>query len=183
MCSSKLQGEVTLLMRQINIDNLMGSKNPLIVNFLKQKEVGEYVNEYRKKPSKYLSDQILSSLEDYFNYVMMLNSLKRNIHFKNQPFFSRNKDKSHIVYVPNEILDTNKTKELFTSKRNWEDVIEDDIILNAIMRLDKKSQRILWMIIVEQSTQKEISDSLNLSQQAISKEKKSIMNKLKRVLI
>lgn len=169
-----------LLTRQVNINNLINSKNPLIINFLKQDEVQKCIKEYKKKPTRYLSDRILSKLEDYFEYVFMLNSLKRNIHFKNKHFYSRNVDKEKIVYVPNEVLDVNKTKNVYKNIEGWEDLIDDDVTLEAIKDLDIKSQRILWMLIVDQATQKEVSDVLNLSQQSVSKQRKRILNNLRK---
>ncbi|WP_186811265.1 hypothetical protein [Companilactobacillus nantensis] len=147
---------------------------------MKQNEVQKCIKEYKKKPTKYLSDQILSKLEDYFEYVCMLNSLKRNIHFKNKHFYSRNVNKEKLIYVPDEILDINKAKKVYENIKDWEDLIDNDVILKAVKDLDIKSQRILWMLIVNRATQKEVSSVLNISQQSISKEKKRILNKLRR---
>ncbi|GEO65017.1 hypothetical protein LNA01_22000 [Companilactobacillus nantensis] len=168
------------MIRRVNIDNLINSRNFLIINFLKQNEVQKCIKEYKKKPTKYLSDQILSKLEDYFEYVCMLNSLKRNIHFKNKHFYSRNVNKEKLIYVPDEILDINKAKKVYENIKDWEDLIDNDVILKAVKDLDIKSQRILWMLIVNRATQKEVSSVLNISQQSISKEKKRILNKLRR---
>lgn len=147
---------------------------------MKQNEVQKCIKEYKKKPTKYLSDQILSKLEDYFEYVCMLNSLKRNVHFKNKHFYSRNVNKEKLIYVPDEILDINKAKKVYENIKDWEDLIDNDVILKAVKDLDIKSQRILWMLIVNRATQKEVSSVLNISQQSISKEKKRILNKLRR---
>lgn len=138
---------------------------------MKQNEVQKCIKEYKKKPTKYLSDQILSKLEDYFEYVCMLNSLKRNVHFKNKHFYSRNVNKEKLIYVPDEILDINKAKKVYENIKDWEDLIDNDVILKAVKDLDIKSQRILWMLIVNRATQKEVSSVLNISQQSISKEK------------
>lgn len=159
------------MIRRVNIDNLINSRNFLIINFLKQNEVQKCIKEYKKKPTKYLSDQILSKLEDYFEYVCMLNSLKRNVHFKNKHFYSRNVNKEKLIYVPDEILDINKAKKVYENIKDWEDLIDNDVILKAVKDLDIKSQRILWMLIVNRATQKEVSSVLNISQQSISKEK------------
>ncbi|WP_147007369.1 sigma factor-like helix-turn-helix DNA-binding protein [Companilactobacillus nantensis] len=110
----------------------------------------------------------------------MLNSLKRNIHFKNKHFYSRNVNKEKLIYVPDEILDINKAKKVYENIKDWEDLIDNDVILKAVKDLDIKSQRILWMLIVNRATQKEVSSVLNISQQSISKEKKRILNKLRR---
>lgn len=114
---------------------------------------------------------------------MILNNLKRNIYYKNQHLLARNNYSKFNYYVTNETLDMNKSKELFKMQNNWEDIISDDSLLYSIERMDVKYQQILWLLIVEQATQKEISKSMNVSQQSVSKTRKLILKKLKRTLV
>ena len=60
----------------------------------------------------------------------------------------------------------------------WEFLMEDDLLIDALHQLTDRQQEILWMLIVEGKSQEEVADSLSQSPASVSQTKKRAYKQL-----
>ena len=61
----------------------------------------------------------------------------------------------------------------------WEFLMEDDLLIDALHQLTDRQQEILWMLIVEGKSQEEVADSLSQSPASVSQTKKRAYKQLR----
>lgn len=65
--------------------------------------------------------------------------------------------------------------------RNWNDVLESEVLIEAISKLTQRQQEVLWLLFVEELQGIQAKKRLNVSQQSISKTKKRALNNIQKI--
>ncbi|WJQ81597.1 sigma-70 family RNA polymerase sigma factor [Brevibacillus brevis] len=137
---------------------------------------------------KQRSDELDSRLQTFYAEVQLTKFISSLIHFTAIELAVRNQKIGNIcqptdeieMVVDNLISDTYKSEREDTSE--WEDVLADKRVLDAVQTLTEKEQEILKLLYLRNLKEVEAASLLGVSQQAVSKTKKRALLKLRKQL-
>ncbi|MBK0347331.1 sigma-70 family RNA polymerase sigma factor [Aerococcaceae bacterium zg-ZJ1578] len=108
-----------------------------------------------------------------------LNYVKIKIHYKKIDLLREKKKNYTIELEENVVLETKLMEPKFLV---WESAIQNDIMIDYFYSIPEDQQILIWLIFVEQFSQKEISNVLEISQSKLSKLKSKHLKVLKSMM-
>ncbi|WP_232713360.1 sigma-70 family RNA polymerase sigma factor [Bacillus xiapuensis] len=147
------------------------------------------LREYRETRNENVRLQLDTRFKSFYFKVKTISYLSKLIHFEaihfdqkirqNHERFSlildKNVEGSEIRLI--DLIEDNSQEEL--SMNQLEDYITDEKVYSAVSSLTNKQKRILYLMFVKDKKEKEISSILGISQQAVSKQKKAAIKKIR----
>ena len=168
-------------------------KNPLLLNFLNMEENMMLYDDYCRKPSPETKELLNKRFVDFYYEVRMISYLSKVIHFEAKRFDAkiREHNRRFKLILDNSVLSLDEQAQFdpflveepaYTepSSRRLEDHIQYPKLKGAIRNLTERQKEVLYWSFVENLKDIEIAAKLHVSQQAISKTKKSALLKLRR---
>ncbi|RAT99235.1 sigma-70 family RNA polymerase sigma factor [Brevibacillus sp. Leaf182] len=134
------------------------------------------------------SDELDSRLQEFYAEVQLTKFISSLIRFTAIELAVRNQKIGKVcqptdeieMVVDNLVSDTNKSEREDTFE--WEDVLADKRVLDAVQTLTEKEQEILKLLYLRNLKEAEAASLSGISQQAVSKTKKRALLKIRKQL-
>ncbi|MFP7480169.1 sigma-70 family RNA polymerase sigma factor [Terribacillus saccharophilus] len=163
----------------------------LMQGFLKDEQHRIVYEQAERYPSEANIQKLNSAFQRFYTEIQLTNYLTMTL-----SYYARNYSKQAAVHQGRElaVLDQPAGEEQETSKKDmlvaredqtvysWEQAIHDPALLTAIQDLPNKQKEYLELHFIHQLTHTEIAETLDISQQAVSKSIQSALRKLRSVL-
>lgn len=175
-------------------------KNPLLTAFLEEQEHLELYEQYIKTPSNWLKKLIDQRFIKFYVRIRAISYFSKLIYFTARQYDKeRRKYENRFALILDHHHDgmkadgSNTLKELIVDEsassvlNNYfnielEQYFQHPLLFKAIKSLNKRQQQIIYLAYVINFSDTEISKSLNVSQQAISKSKNNALAKVRRMI-
>lgn len=170
---------------------LIPEEDKILKDFLNLNENKLLYRAYLENPNIENKKELDSRFRKHFYLVRCISYFLKIIHFESKHFDKKQRkrnekfqlildkqteeDKKIIELVPD-----NKTQEYLAL--NLEDLVENQDLYYAIQNLNNKQKLLLNLIFIEGLKDTEIAEMFNITQQAVTKMKKNVINKLKKKL-
>lgn len=123
--------------------------------------------------------------QDWHDARSLLRFIKLKIRYKQLDLWRdmkkvRNTESLFLEEVGENIQEEDAPYDTFTPE--WEFLMEDDGLIDALQQLTDRQQEILWMLIVEGKSQEEVAATLRLSPASVSQTKKRAYKQLRSFL-
>lgn len=158
--------------------------NFLEKQFLKIPKNRKLYKKYQNTKNINLLHQLNQSYSNFVNYTRLLSLIQINVKYKS--WHVQKKYRKHNQ----ELVSDELFEYLFNQKdekksrfppRNWNDVLESEVLIEAISKLTQRQQEVLWLLFVEELQGIQAKKRLNVSQQSISKTKKRALNNIQKI--
>lgn len=168
----------------MQLDSSKRKKTPpdLRKPFLKQTRNRVLYERYRLTHDPILLEQLNQTYSNFVNYTVLLSLIHTNIKYKS--LHMREKLSTHTQeLIPEEtleyLLDQQQNDVTSHFPNQWENILENDQLLQAVSALTGRQQEVLWLLFVKKIPAVEAQGYLNISTQAISRTKQRALSKIK----
>lgn len=153
--------------------------------FLKVGEHRVWYEAYQETKDSNLLEKLSSAYSDFVNYAVLLSLIQTNIKYKSLHVRER-LYKNTQELVSEEKWEYTLNQQQITMQPltldQWDNVLEDAELLEAVSSLTERQQQVLWLLFIEELQPIEAKEKLNVSVQAISKTKQRALIKIKQRL-
>lgn len=169
--------------------------NRIIASFLEDSEHQKLYSDYLQNPSQAKKDLIEEQFKIFFTKIKIISYFSRVLYFEAQRFDKKLRDISNQASLILDNDDMNEeilfneesmiqeTFENFFNDSNIEDFIDDEKLFNIVSNLSENNKTLLNLLFIKGLDEKEISIHLGVSQQAVNKRKKNLLNKIRKLYI
>ncbi len=143
--------------------------------------------------------EINKDLNNYIFNIKFLNYINKTLNYTNKEYkrklYNTNRNEKLILndcigegsteYMYNiEDKSFDLIKEVYNLNEtiDFEEIVNNYFLLEEIMKLTKRQKQILYKCVIEEKTDTAVAEDLNITQQAVSKARKKILNKLRKEL-
>ncbi|QPA31255.1 sigma-70 family RNA polymerase sigma factor [Thermaerobacillus caldiproteolyticus] len=170
-------------------------QNPLSDSFVKSEEGNELVRAYLSRPSKENLDRINEAFKSYCLKIKTFSYFSKTMGFEAKHFDKKRRkiadrfllildapiDGEESITMKDVIADPTQNT-LDIPLETWEDNITNEDIRNAIKDLTERQKEVIKYSFFQDMKDREITNKLGISQQAVSKTRKAALDKLRREL-
>ena len=170
-------------------------KNPILKSFLKEGNHYELFSTYIETQNEEILNIIEEQFKQYYIRILVISYFSKSIHFAAQHFDKKVRQRQvmqPLVLDSTESYNLLDVKEVSNHRRilsdsnillsseKLEDYIEQESVYQAIHLLTEKQKTILYLLFIKDINYKEIAQLLNISPQAVYKQKKHALMKIRR---
>ncbi|MBC9721087.1 MAG: sigma-70 family RNA polymerase sigma factor [Lactobacillus sp.] len=170
---------------------MIPEEDKILKDFLNLNENKLLYRAYLENPNIENKKELDSRFRKHFYLVRCISYFLKIIHFESKHFDKKQRKRNEKFQLildkqteeDNKIIDLvpdNKTPEYLAL--NLEDLVENQDLYYAIQNLNNKQKLLLNLIFIEGLKDTEIAEMFNITQQAVTKMKKNVINKLKKKL-
>lgn len=172
-------------------------KNPILKSFLKEGNHYELFSTYIETQNEEILNIIEEQFKQYYIRILVISYFSKSIHFAAQHFDKKVRKRQvmqPLILDSTERYNLMDVKEVSNHRRilsgsnillsseKLEDYIEQEEVYQAIHQLTKKQRIILYFLFIKDISYKEIAQLLNISPQAVYKQKKHALMKIRRYI-
>lgn len=165
--------------------------NYLVQKFLEHDENQSQFSSYLSHPTDEKKQAIQMAFNDFSLRIKLLSYLSKSLSFFAQNFDKQNRNRNKQVSLTLSDLngsdglenvpdDTNVHNELFFDVEAVEQYFEHERLYKAISKFTVQQKKIIYLFYIKELTDKDISKALNVSVQTINKQRKVILDKLRK---
>lgn len=164
----------------------------ILKDFFSLKENRSLYNAYLENPGVENRKNLDEQFRKHFYRVRCISYFLKMIHFESRHFDKRQRrrnEKFQLILDKQTKEDHQKLIDLVPDNQNQEDPacnLEDAVervdLYNSIQKLNDRQKRLLKLIFVEGMKDTEVAEIFGVTQQAITKAKRNILNKLRKEL-
>lgn len=171
---------------------MSSEKQKIIQEFLKCPSNRKLFEEYKTTNSEELRLLIDSNFKKYYQNFRTLSYLVKVLHYESKHYDRKlraHRDRNQLTLTTN--LDNSNLIPIYHEKpysdpiNLSEDIVDHiscDNLFNCLRKLTDRQKEILSLVYVKQMTDKEIAQYLGISQQAVSKTRKKVINHIRKEL-
>lgn len=171
----------------------------LLSKFMKKyKKLNKHVDEFYNE-NEIPIKEINKDFNNFIFKIKFLDYINKTLNFTNKEYkrklYTMNKNEKLIL---NECAKENNTdymyniedksfdliKEVYNLNESidFKEIVNNLFLLKEIMKLTERQKLILYKCVIEEKTDTAVAEELNVTQQAVSKTKKKILDKLRKTL-
>lgn len=164
----------------------------ILVDFFNEKLNREHYERYLEQPTLENKRILDKQFKKHFYMVRCFSYFLKMVHYESRHFDKKQREHNKRYQLTLDRQDENGRPEIdFISNKYIEkdcgselyEVIESNLLLNALMNLTNHQSNILNKIYVGELKDGEIAKVLGISQQAVTKTKRGALNKLKKEML
>lgn len=170
-------------------------QNRLLHTFLTNEKINNLYLSYLKQPSQDKKDMLENLFQIHVRKVQLLTYFSKTLHFESQRFDKKNQQlhrihplilDKNIAEGDETILDfigesqtSDETPSASMTPYELADIFEDKHLYQIVSKLSTRQKEILYLLYVENLTETEVSQKLNITKQSVNKTKKQSLKKIK----
>ena len=165
--------------------------NKLVNNFLKENNNKQLYENYLKYPTDSKKKHLQLEFNEFYLQIRLLSYFSKSLHFLAQDYDKRIRDRNNqmlLILVDSDegmsltnLPDEDSLHHEFSfDVERVEDYFENKTLYDVVTKLTPKQKQIVYLCYVKNMSDKEISNVLNISVQAINKQRNAILTKMKR---
>lgn len=167
---------------------LIPGEDKILKDFLKSDENRLLYNAYLESPTFENKKKLDYQFRKHFYLVRCISYFLKMIHFESKHFDKRQRRRNEKLQLvlDKQTEENQKIVDLVPDNKiqeylffNLEDVVENQDLYHAIRDLNNKQKLLLNLIFIKGMKDTEIAEMLNITQQAVTKSKRNILNKLR----
>ncbi len=164
----------------------MSDKQRIIDEFLSYPDNQKLYADYLESPTEELKSKLDTEFKKFYQNLRILSYVIKMLHYESKKLDKKERDyrKKHEL-----ILDTDTEKfqipyvDIVSNTNDISEEIASEKLFLCIQNLSRRQKDILSLVFVKQMSDKEIANQLKISQQAVSKSRKRILEIIRKELM
>ena len=137
---------------------------------------------YLETHDSVLLEKLNQAYSDFVNYTVLLSLIHTNVKYRSLHM------REHLSQIRQELVSEEKLEYILNQQSSgmppsvldqWETILGNDQLLDAVTTLTERQQQVLWLLFVEGLPATEAREYLKVSPQAISRAKQRALTKIK----
>ena len=153
----------------------------IIEEFLSYPDNQKMLEEYQYTNSQEIKNKLDREFKRFYQNIRILTYVIKVLHFESKRF-----DQKERLHRRRNILSLDDHERFFTDFIGFSDDISDHIssdkLFFSIRKLSERQKKILSLVFVKQMTDREIAHYFGISQQAVSKSRRNIIENIRKEL-
>ena len=172
-------------------------ENRLLKSFLEDETAHQLYKSYLENPSSQIKDTLEKMFKIHVRKIQLLSYFSRILHFESQRYDkkiryqnslyqlildkeSNEGDVRIIDMIPDDSISDEFEVTSSTDAAHLESFFEDEKLYSIVSNLTQRQKDIIYALFIDNQTESEVAERLNITKQAVNKVKNQTLKKIKR---